>query len=111
MDTTAIGICVGLLGVFCYASVKAMRQRSFDLNATILVFLALFSLPGGVHIITAALTGNYSDLPTSWREHVAVAGIAIIGLAIHFVFGIFRSAWPQQANTQQNARSDENEQN
>jgi len=97
LDTTAIGIVAGLIATGTYSVVRALRQRSFDIGITMLMFLAGFALPGGAHLITAALSGNPNSLPTSWREYVAVAGIAAIGLSAHFIIKSFRYIWPKRA--------------
>jgi hypothetical protein len=98
MDTTAIGISVGLLVTGMYSSIRATRQRSFDLGATLLTFLAGFSIPGGAVLILAAWSGNPQALPSSWREYVTVAGVAAIGLSIHYLAQAFRNVWPPRAS-------------
>lgn len=97
MDTTAFGILVGLTACILYALIRAVRQRSFDIGTTILCFLAGFSLPGGTALIAAGVRGVPSSLPSSWREYVAVAGIAAIGLGIHFLIQACRAVWPKPA--------------
>lgn len=97
MDTTSIGIAVGLIICVFYAGLVALRQRNFDLGNTALIFLAGFSIPGGFSLIAAAISGNSGDLPSSWREYVAVAGIAAIGLSIHHVCVALKGSW--QKNT------------
>lgn len=96
MDTTAIGIAAGLLITVAYTLIRVLRQKSFDIGTTMLVFLGGFAIPGGTHLIRAALSGNPNTLPTAWREYVAVAGIAAIGLSANFIFKEFRNAWPKQ---------------
>jgi hypothetical protein len=93
MDVTAVGIGVGLVTTAGYSITRAVRQRSFDLGTTVLVFLAGFSIPGGATLIVAALSGNPGALPTMWREYVAVAGVAAIGLSLHFLMQSFRNVW------------------
>ncbi len=97
MDTTAVGIAVGLVGAVLYVAIRALRSRSFELVPTVLVFLASFSIPGGTVLIRAALSGNLQHLPSSWREHVAVAGIVVMGLAMQFVLRSFQRAWREIA--------------
>ena len=97
MDTTATGIAAGVLATVTYTAIRATRQKSFEIGATMLMFLAGFSIPGGAKLIHAAWSGNQSALPSSWREHVAVAGIAVIGLAAHFLIQSFRNVWPKRA--------------
>ena len=97
MDATAIDIAVGLLATAAYSVVRLLRQQSFDLATVLLVFLSGFSVPGGANLIWAALSGDPRSLPASWREYVAVAGVAAIGLAFQFLMRSFRSAWPKRA--------------
>lgn len=91
MDTTTIGIASGVLVAILYALLAAYSKKTFELNHTVLIFLAMFSVPGGIGLIIAGFNGNSSDLPTSWREHVVVAGIVAIGLAVHYVISSFKN--------------------
>ena len=91
MDTTTLGIGLGILVAGSYAIIGAYSKRTFELNLTVLIFLAAFSVPGGIALIIAGFTGDANDLPSSWREHVVVAGIVAIGLALHYTFGVFKS--------------------
>ena len=97
MDTIGIGIAGGLLATVFYTLTRAVRQKSFDIGTTMLVFLAGFSIPGGVKLIRAALSGNPNDLPSSWREYMAVAGIAAIGISTHFIVQSLRNVWAKPA--------------
>jgi len=97
MDITATGIAGGILAAVVYTLVRGIRQRSFEIGAMILMFLAGFSIPGGAKLIYSAWSGNQNALPSSWREYVAVAGIAVIGLAAHFLIQSFRNVWPKRA--------------
>jgi len=97
MDATATGIAAGVLATFAYSIIRALRQKSFEIGATMLMFLAGFSIPGGVTLLRAAWSGNQGALPSSWREHGAAAGIAVIGLAAHFLIQSFRNVWPKRA--------------
>lgn len=90
MDTTTIGICAGLLVSVSYALLSAYAKKTFELSHTVLLFLAAFSVPGGIALIIAGLRGNSMDLPSSWREHVVVAGIVAIGLAVHYGVDAFK---------------------
>lgn len=101
MDATTIGIALGLTLSTFYAGMRAYAKQSFELNHTILIFLAAFSVPGGIALIAAGIVGNANSLPSSWREHVAVAGIVAIGLAIHYVFTTFRDCWASQPKSEQ----------
>jgi hypothetical protein len=97
IDTTAIGIVTGLVVTGAYSLIRALRQKSFDIGAMLLMFLAGFAIPGGAHLIIAALSGNPNILPNTWREYVTVAGIAAIGLSLHQIVKSFRSVWPKRA--------------
>ena len=85
MDSTAIGIASGLVFSIIYALMLLYYKKAFDLQHTILIFLAAFSVPGGVGLIHAGLSGASANLPSNWREHVVVAGIVVIGLAAQYV--------------------------
>ena len=93
IDLSATGIAIGVVGALVYTALCTLRRKSFDVGQTILVFLALFSLPSGVALIRAGILGESAALPGTWREHVAVAGIAIIGLALQHIVAVFRSAF------------------
>lgn len=97
MDATAIGISGGLACAVAYTVIRAIRQTSFDIGTVLLVFLAGFAIPGGGQLIRAALAGDPDALPQSWREYVAVAGIAAIGLSLHYLVQSHRNAWARRA--------------
>lgn len=99
MDTTTIGIITGLVCTSIYAGAQLYFKKTFDLAHTILVFLAAFSLPGGVGLIVAGYYGSPSELPSSWREHVVVAGIVAIGLASQYVVGRIAGCAQKTNNT------------
>lgn len=98
MDATRIGIVTGLALCILYALVRSWRQRSFDIGALLLMFLAGFSVPGGALLIDAALSGNANALPSTWREYVTVAGIAAIALSLQYIVQAFRNAWARRAS-------------
>jgi drug/metabolite transporter (DMT)-like permease len=110
MDTTSFGIAAGVVASLAYACIGFVYKKTFDLNHTVLIFLAAFSLPGGIGLIVAGFKGNSVDLPSSWREYVVVAGIVAIGLAIHYIFDAFRGCL-QLTNkpAEVNAKKDEGE--
>lgn len=111
MDATTVGIALGVVLSASYAGIRAYVRQPFELNHTILIFLAAFSVPGGVSLIAAGFIGNANNLPSSWREHVTVAGIVAIGLAIHYVFTAFRDCWLSRPQSEQQPSSTtENEQ-
>lgn len=91
-DSTAVGIGAGLLCAIVYALLRAWRQKSFDLPTTVTVFLAAFALPPAALLIRAAFLGTHTALPSNWREHLAIAGIVAIGLALPYLISTFRAA-------------------
>lgn len=93
MDSTAIGIGLGLFVSLAYVLLRAYAKHPFDIGQTVLVFLSAFALPGGIGLINAGFVGKAAELPSSWREHVSVAGIVAIGLAVHYVVTAFRNSW------------------
>ena len=93
MDITAVGIALGLLVSGGYAALRVWAKLPFELGHTVLVFLSAFSVPGGISLIQAGILGKAAELPSSWREHVSVAGIVAIGLAVHYIASAFRSSW------------------
>ena len=106
MDATAIGIAFGLFMSLAYAFLRVWAKLPFDLGQTVLVFLSAFSVPGGIALINAGFVGKATELPSSWREYVSVAGIVAIGLALHYVVTAFRNSWltrvkPSLTGTQQ----------
>lgn len=100
MDATTIGIALGIVCSTVYSLLRAFAKQAFELNHTVLIFLAAFSVPGGVALIAAGIIGNANSLPSSWREHVTVAGIVAIGLAVHYIFSAFRDCWAARQNTE-----------
>lgn len=109
MDTTTIGIALGVsLSVF-YAGFRAINKQPFDLNHTVLVFLSAFSVPGGVAIIAAGFVGSAANLPSSWREHVTVAGIVAIGLAVRYVCSAFQEIWQMRTRPADSASPSEHQ--
>jgi hypothetical protein len=103
MDITAIGIALGLLISGGYAALRVWAKLPFELGHTVLVFLSAFSVPGGVSLIQAGILGKAAELPSSWREHVSVAGIVAIGLAIHYIASAFRASWATRDSQHQNS--------
>lgn len=93
MDATSVGIALGLVFSSAYALLRMWAKLGFELGQTVLIFLAAFSVPGGVALIGAGLIGNPAELPSSWREYVSVAGIVAIGLAVHHVAIAFSASW------------------
>lgn len=82
MDLTGAGIVVGAVISGGVAIAQVVQERSVDIGAVALTFLAVFGLLAGGGLIYAAFIGDPSELPRSWREYVAVAGVVGIGLAL-----------------------------
>ncbi len=99
MDATSVGIVLGLVFASAYALLRLWARLGFELGQTVLIFLAAFSVPGGVALIGAGLIGNPAGLPSSWREYVSVAGIVAIGLAVHHVAIAFSASWRSRADS------------
>lgn len=100
VDSIASGIGLGVLVVLLYTLGKVCRDKSFDLAdlpSILLVFLAVFSVPSGVALIAAGLSGRPEDLPTSWRQYVALAGIVILGFALRYLWQAGQAVWPRKA--------------
>jgi hypothetical protein len=97
MDLTTFAIGLGLVVALCHSLLCAVRKRSFEILSAVMIFLAAFSVPGGVMLVRAALSGETGHLPPSWREHVAVAGIVALGLALNYLVKRFVSLGAQQA--------------
>lgn len=109
MDSTSIGIASGVLVTFAYAVVRAIRQKSFDIGSTLLVFLATFCIPAGGQLIYAAWTGDTNSLSSAWREYVAVAGVAAMGLSLEFLVRSMRGAIIRQAVSESGIQSEKSE--
>jgi drug/metabolite transporter (DMT)-like permease len=97
MDASRVGIAAGILAAIAYAAVKGIRQRTFDTGNTVLVFLAVFTVPSCANLLRAALIGKPECLPPNWREYLAVAGVVCAGLSIHYLFRAGSSAWTRRA--------------
>ncbi len=109
MDVTALGIFFGLVACVGYTLIRLVRQRSFelgDIGTIMLCFLAGFSVPVGVKLIAASVSGAPASLPNSWREYVAVAGVAAIGLAIQYLTQVCRAAWSKPASLKAASQND-----
>ena len=97
MDLTALGISAGLAACLGYAVAKHLRHGMIDVLSSVLCFLSGFSVPAGGALIIAAIRGDATKLPASWREYVTVAGIVIIGLAAQHLLRVFREALTRSA--------------
>jgi hypothetical protein len=60
-------------------------------------YIYVESVPGGVTLIAAGVSGRSEDLPTSWMQYVALAGIVTLGFALRFLWQAGQSVWPRKA--------------
>ena len=91
MDTTAVGIVLGLGSSAAYIALRVWRGRKFSPGGVFVVSAAGFSIPAGAQLIIAGLSGNPEALPNNWREYVAAAGVVAIGLSLQYLVNVFRS--------------------
>lgn len=94
MDLTGVGIVVGAIVSGGIAVAQIVRDRSIDIGSIALSFLAVFGLLAGGGLIYAAFVGKPSELPNTWREYVAAAGVVGIGLALRHLWRTFEGVWP-----------------
>lgn len=99
MDSTGAGIALGVLAAAGYAGVRAFRRLPFALLTTLVVFSGVFSIPAGWKLLWAAYVGDQALLPSSWREYVGFAGVAIIGIAANYTVRAYLSAWSRAGQT------------
>lgn len=97
MDTTAIGIILGLACCALYVGLKLWRHKKFSPGGVFVVSAAGFSVPAGAQLIKAALAGDASALPSNWREYVTAAGVVVIGLSLQYLINVFRSVLTKPA--------------
>ena len=106
-DSTAIGICLSILGCFLFASLEFYKNKDFEIGNIALVFLAIFAISAGVELIYAALKGDPNNLPSSWREYLGVAGMVGIGLSINFVISAVKKVLTGPAEIQSSSPASE----
>lgn len=82
MDLTGWSIALGILGAGPLALLKLYRHEHPDLAGTVTLFLGVFSLPLASACIRAAIVGDPKELPSSWRELLAVAGVVTIAMTL-----------------------------
>jgi len=85
IDTTALGITLGIVVSFIFGLLEFRHRQQIDIGNVTLVFLAIFAILAGIELIVAALQGDPNNLPSAWREYLAVAGMVGIGLSLNFV--------------------------
>lgn len=98
-DATSIGICLGLVSAVSFVGFNACRRRSPELRTGVTLFLAGFALPGATMLIAAGISGDQMDLPTSWRQHVGVAGVVMLWLSGDILLKRLMEAWSRSAKT------------
>jgi drug/metabolite transporter (DMT)-like permease len=97
LDATAVGVAMGIAGAAIYALITARRHKCFRAGTTATVFLGCFAPAAGIFLVKAGFSGDVRDLPTIWREYVAIAGVIGIGLAIEGTANAFRAALARPA--------------
>lgn len=80
MDSTGWGIIIGLIGFAALAALSLRRQRKIDPFTLATLILGLFSMPIACASIKAAIVNDPAELPSKWREYVAVAAALTIWL-------------------------------
>ncbi len=85
LDITSLGIFLGIVGSIIFGALDFRRRHQFDISNIALVFLAIFAILAGIELILAAIKGDPNNLPSAWREYLAVAGMVGIGLSLNFV--------------------------
>ncbi len=89
MDLTGWCIASGLLGAVPHAVVKMLRHKSMDIAGLVTLFLGMFSVPLAGASIKAAIVGDPTQLPSNWRELLAVAGVVALALTFRFVLNAY----------------------
>lgn len=84
-DITSLGISLGIVGSVAFGILEFRRKHQFDIGNVALVFLAIFAILAGIELIIAAFAGDPNNLPSAWREYLAVAGMIGIWLSLNFV--------------------------
>ena len=114
MDTTAIGIAFGIIGVIIFMISQFRRKQVFDVGNTVLIFLSFFAIPLSIDLLWVAILGDEKNLPNSWREYIAVAVIVGLGLSFKFIIRAFKSiriksslSDQEQTSEEQNAKTKE----
>lgn len=84
-DSTAIAIICALIGTAIFFVVEFIRYKEIEVTNSVVIFLAIYAVWGGSELIAAALAGDPSNLPKSWREYLGVAGVVGIGLSLQHI--------------------------
>jgi hypothetical protein len=107
MDTTALGIVLGLGIGSIYTIVRGLRHRSIDPFTTGLSFLAGFAIPPAGALIKAGMYGQIDSLPTNWREYISFAGVVAIGISCQYLIQVFRATFSTEvrSNPEENKSS------
>lgn len=97
MDATALSVATGIVTTAAYSGIRFYRRRTFELTDTAVAFTAGLGIPTGITLISAAMAGDPTRLPTSWRECLSIAGVVFIGLSAEWLLKSFSSAWAKGA--------------
>ncbi len=98
IDLTRMGIGLGILLCVAYAAICMWRRHKISPTALWAVCAAGIGIPLGAQLILAGYTGNPNDLPSTWREVVAAAGVVTIGFALNYALRAFRNALAADAS-------------
>lgn len=99
MDTTALGIALGLGVSLIYTLVRGLRHRSIDPFTTGLSFLAGFAIPPAADLIRAGMYGQITPLPNNWREYLSFAGVVAIGISCQYLIQVFRTTFSYEVRS------------
>ena len=100
-DSTAIAIIIGLVGAGFFVLIEFYRYRELEVINSVVVFLALYAAFVGYELIAAALEGNPSHLPKTWREYLGVAGVVGIGLSLQHIIRTFKKLFSKTGQAEE----------
>nr|VFJ88737.1 MAG: hypothetical protein BECKLFY1418A_GA0070994_100542 [Candidatus Kentron sp. LFY] len=90
MDSTALGIACGVIGsgIFAFLEIvihRRHRRNRIDTARNIaLVFFSILAIFSGGELIFVAFQGDPDNLPPTWRQYLALAGVVGVGLAFDY---------------------------
>ena len=84
-DYTGNVIVVCIFATAFFTIIELIRHRDFQVINSVLIFLAFYAAAVGYDLIAAALNGSIESLPSSWREHLGIAGVVSIGLSLQYL--------------------------
>jgi len=88
LDITSLGIFLGTIGSIIFGVLEFRRRHQ---------------VLAGVELISAAFAGDPNNLPSAWREYLAVAGMVGIGLSLNFVVQALKKVLSIQVKAGDNA--------